>query len=441
VRFRASAIGARLGGEVVGPDVELDGVSIDSRSVERRNLFVPLVAERDGHEFVARAMAGGAAAYLTDRGPLDGVSGTAITVPDTGVALTELGRLARDRMDAPVIAVTGSVGKTSVKDMIAAACDTVRTTHASQRSFNNELGVPLTLANAPDDVELVVVEMGARGAGHIAELCQVARPTVGVVTRVALAHSELFGSLEAVAAAKGELIEALADDGVAVLNADDPHVAAMAGRTPARVLTFGAGAGDVRAAAVELDDELRPAFLAETPAGPVAVSLMVRGAHMALNATAALAAALAVGIDPSVAAEGLSQAELSPWRMEVLRAGNGLLVINDAYNANPTSMRAALAALAEIRAVDRTAVVGEMAELGPEGPGEHEAVAREVAEVGIRLIAVAAPAYGPTAIHVSDRTEAMNALGELGAEMAVLVKGSRVAGLEHLAAELLDANS
>jgi UDP-N-acetylmuramoyl-tripeptide--D-alanyl-D-alanine ligase len=337
--------------------------------------------------------------------------------------------------------VTGSVGKTSVKDLIAAGCETVRITHASERSFNNELGVPLTLLNAPEGVQVVVVEMGARGRGHISSLCRIARPTVGVVTRVALAHSDLFGSLEAVAAAKGELIEALPDDGVAELNADDPNVAAMAGLTSARVLTFGLEAGDVRASAVEVDGLLRPAFLADTPSGPVAVSLLVRGAHMVGNAAAALAACLAVGVDPATAAEGLSEAELSPWRMEVLQAGNGLIVINDAYNANPTSMRAALSALAEVRVVDRVAVVGVMGELGDEGPSEHVAVAEEAEEAGIRLIAVDAPAYGSSALHVSGRTEAINALGELGAEMAVLVKGSRVAGLELLAQELLDANS
>ncbi|MFV0260276.1 MAG: UDP-N-acetylmuramoyl-tripeptide--D-alanyl-D-alanine ligase [Acidimicrobiales bacterium] len=441
MRMRASVVAADLGGELIGPDVALGGASIDSRTVTPGQLFVPLVAERDGHDFVAAAVDAGASAYLSSVGPIDGVGAPAIVVDDTTVGLRELGRHARDRIGCPVIAVTGSVGKTSVKDLIAAACGPMRTTHASERSFNNELGVPLTLANTPDQAELVVVEMGARGVGHIARLCEIARPTVGVVTRVALAHSELFGSIDIVAAAKAELVAALPVDGVAVLNADDDRVAAMASIAPGRVTTYGIEAGDLQAMSIAVDGLLRPSFLAVGPAGPVAVSLPVRGVHMVSNAMAALAAASAVGVDLWSAAEGLSQAEISPWRMEVTRAGNGLIVINDAYNANPTSMRAALDALNQVRAVERIAVLGAMAELGEEGPAEHRAVAAEAVDAGIRLIAVDAPEYGPDAIHVPDRTAAVSALGELGAEMAVLVKGSRVAGLERLAAELVETNS
>ncbi len=438
--FKAKTLGTDLGGQIIGQDVDVAGVSIDSRSVADGNLFVPLVAERDGHEFVAAAVSAGAVCYLSSNGAVD-ERATAVVVPDTTAALTQLGRVARSRVEGPVVAVTGSVGKTSVKDLTAAACSATRKTHASEKSFNNELGVPLTLANAPDEVEVLILEMGARGVGHITELCEIGRPTVGVVTTVALAHSELFGSIEGVAAAKGELVEALPADGVAVLNADNPLVSAMSSRTSARVMSFGVDAGDVRATAIELDEVLRPSFTLETPSGSVDLKLEVRGAHMAMNAAAAVAAALAVGVDLADAAAGLTAAELSPWRMEVSRAGNGLLVINDAYNANPTSMRAALAALSEVAAAEFVAVVGEMAELGDEGEAEHLAITAEAAAAGVRLIAVSAPAYGEGALHVNDRTEALSALGELGDGMAVLVKGSRVAGLEILASELLAANS
>jgi len=438
VLFQAKNLSADLGGELVGDDVALRGVSIDSRLVDPGALFVPLVAERDGHDYIGAAIDAGAAGYLTAEGVLD-ERATAVLVLDTRAALTEIGRLARARLDGPVIAITGSVGKTSVKDLTAAACSAALRTHASEKSFNNELGVPLTIANAPDDAEVAVLEMGARGSGHIAELCEIGRPTVGIVTAVALAHSELFGSIEGVAAAKGELIEALPADGTAVLNADDPHVAAMAERSAAPVLTFGVGSGDVRATGIVLDDVLRPSFTLQTPSGSVELQLQVRGAHMALNAAAAMAAALAVGIAPADAAAGLATAALSPWRMDVTRSADGLIVINDAYNANPASMRAALGALAEVTADERIAVLGQMAELGDEGPAEHAAIAAEAAASGVRVIAVASPAYGPSAEHVADRREALAALGSPGAGTAVLVKGSRVAGLEVLAAELLGA--
>ncbi len=191
-------------------------------------LFVPIVAGRDGHEFVEAAMAAGAAAYLTAR---DSLGGTAVVVDDTGRALLDAGRLARTRLAGPVVGITGSVGKTSAKDLLAAVLRRRLRTTASERSFNNELGVPLTLLNAPDDAEVAVIEMGARGPGHIAALCSVAHPTIGLVTRIAPSHTEAFGSIEGIARAKGELVEALPADGTAVLNAFDERVAAMAART------------------------------------------------------------------------------------------------------------------------------------------------------------------------------------------------------------------
>ena len=436
MRFDSKNLGQQLGGEVLGPDTECRGVSIDSRSIAPGNLFVPIVAERDGHDFVPAAVGAGAVAYLSANGRI-GSDATAISVADTTAALTELGRVARKRLRGPVIGVTGSVGKTSVKDLTLAACASTKVAHASEKSFNNELGVPLTLANAPDDVDVVILEMGARGVGHIAVLCEIGRPTIGVVTTVALAHSELFGSIEGVAAAKGELIQALPSSGTAILNAENPYVAAMASLTDAAVVTFGTDSGDVRAVNIILDESLRPRFTIESPAGRADVALEARGAHMALNAAAAVAAALAAGVDLANAVAGLGQAVVSPWRMEVDTSPSGLIVINDAYNANPTSMRAALAALCETNTSERIAVIGEMAELGVEGPAEHEAIAAEAAALGVHVIAVAAPAYGTNVEHVADRSAALAALGTPGAGSAVLIKASRVAGLELLAADLL----
>ncbi len=440
MRFRLSELAAAVDGELIGPDGSIDGVSIDSRTVDTGQLFVPIVAERDGHEFISGALANGASAYLTARdaqpdAPADGAS--AIRVADTGRALTSLGVAARERLAGPVVGITGSVGKTSVKDLTRAACGP--TAWASAASFNNELGVPLTLSNAPDDTSVAVVEMGARGVGHIQELCSVARPTIGLVTCVALAHSELFGSIEAVAQGKGELIEAVPADGVAVLNADDPRVAAMAERTSARVMTYGLVGKDVLVESVEVDEVLRPSFTVRTDWGTAKLKLEVRGAHMALNAGAALAAALAAGVSFEAAVAGVQQGSLSRWRMEIGTGTDGLVVVNDAYNANPTSMRAALAGLRALDAEVRVAVVGAMAELGDEGPEEHLAITREAAADGIRVIAVDAPAYGSDATHVSGREEAFAALADVdGPGTAVLVKGSRVAALEELAERLLN---
>ena len=434
MRFRASEVAAAVGGRLVGADVDVEGAAIDSRLVTGGELFVPVVAARDGHDFVAAALDAGAAAYLTARGP---VGGTAVVVDDTSAALTALGRAARARLPDRVVAVTGSVGKTSVKDLARAILGRRGPIAASARSFNNELGVPLTLAGAPDEAWAAVVEMGSRGRGDLRLLCSIARPTVGVVTVVAPVHTETFGTVDDVARAKAELVEALPAHGTAVLNADDPRVRAMAGVTAASVVTFGTGDADVSAGAVELDGQLRASFRLRCPAGEADVRLEVPGRHQIGNALAATAAALATGATLDDVVRGLEGARLSEWRMALGRSPHGALVLNDAYNANPTSTGAALRALAELDAERRVAVLGTMAELGETSADEHRAVAALAADLGIRVVAVAEPAYGTEL--VDDMDAAIAALGPLGDGDAVLVKGSRVARLERLAARLLGA--
>jgi UDP-N-acetylmuramoyl-tripeptide--D-alanyl-D-alanine ligase len=429
VELLTSEIAKATGGALSGADVEVAGATIDSRQVVAGQLFVPVVASRDGHDFVAAAVAGGAAAYLTSRGPIEGVDAAAVEVGDTVEALAALGRHARTRLPERVVGITGSVGKTSVKDLLAQALAVRWRTSASTGSFNNELGVPLTLVNAADDTEALVVEMGARGVGHIAELSALASPTVGVVTRVAAVHTETFGTLEEVAAAKGELVEALPAGGYAILNAGDALVAAMASRTSAEIVTFGVG-GEVRAESPALDDELRPSFRLVSPWGGAPVRLAVRGEHMIDNALAAAAAALVCGVPVAAVAEAAGAAALSRWRMDLVRLASGALVVNDAYNANPTSMGAALRALARLPARRRVAVLGLMAELGASSDEEHVAVGRLARDLGIDVIGVAAPAYGGTTVAGIDDVPV--ALGPLGSGDAVLLKGSRVAGLERL---------
>jgi UDP-N-acetylmuramoyl-tripeptide--D-alanyl-D-alanine ligase len=334
-----------------------------------------------------------------------------------------------------VLGITGSVGKTSVKDLLASVLRERWTTAASARSFNNEIGVPLTLLCAPDGTEATVVEMGARGAGHIAELCKMAAPTVGIVTRVAAVHTEVFGDLPQIARAKGELVESLPADGSAVLNAADELVAAMAQRTDATVITYGRG-GDIRAEDVVVDADLRPRFHLVSPWGSEHVSLAVRGLHQVENALAAAAGGLVTDVSLSGVAAGLERAALSPWRMELATAPNGALILNDAYNANPTSMAAALESLHALPARRRIAVLGSMAELGSREAAEHAAIGAQAKELGIRVIAVAAAGYGGE--DVSSVTEAIERLGDISEGDAVLVKGSRVAGLERLAEALLE---
>ena len=428
-------VAAAVRGEVVGPPAVVTGASIDSRLAGAGHLFVPLVAERDGHDFIPAALEAGAAAYLTEREPIEGITATAVRVDDTMQALTRLGTVARDRLPEAVTGITGSVGKTSVKDLLAAALSTTHRTSASEKSFNNEIGVPLTLVNAPDETQRVVLEMGARGIGHIRALCDVARPTVAIVTMVAEVHTSEFGSIEEVARGKGELVESVPVDGHVVLNGSDARVRAMAARTEARVLTYGVS-GDVVAQRIDLDDHLRPRFRLSSPWGSVDVHLAVHGVHQVGNALAAAAAALVQDVPLEAVAEGLASAGLSPWRMELAHAPSGAVVLNDAYNSNPTALAAALHSLAALDVDRHRAVLGVMAELGAHSDQRHAEMGELAEELGIEVVTVDCPAYG-VGTDVPTVEAAVEVLGPLGHDDAVLVKASRSAGLERVAALLL----
>jgi UDP-N-acetylmuramoyl-tripeptide--D-alanyl-D-alanine ligase len=429
MRFRASDVARATGGRLVGPDSAIDGVSFDTRTLQPGQLFVPLVAERDGHDFVSAALEAGAAAYLTSR-PAQG--GSAIEVPDTLRALMQLAAHRRGGFTGPLVGVTGSVGKTSTKDLARAAIGATRRVWANERSFNNDQGLPTTILNAPDDTEVMVLEMGMRGFGEIARLCDIARPTIGVVTRVAEAHSDLVGGIEGVARAKAELVQALPADGVAVLNADDSRVLRMASLTDADVVLYGESEqAHVRAVDIELDHLARASFRAVTRWAEVPVRLGVSGRHMVSNALAALACTEVVGGSLYAAAEALADAGLSAMRMEVRRTAAGATVLDDSYNANPTSMKAALDALAAMPAVRRRAVLGLMAEIA-DPADEHRRVLEYATRLGIEVIAYGTDLYG-----IEPVADPVAALGSLTADEAVLVKGSRVMGLERVAAALL----
>ncbi len=433
---------------VIGP------VVVDSRRVTPGCLFVAVSGARvDGHDYAAQAVADGAPVVLASR-PL---SVPAVVVGDTVRALGDLARGYLHRLPNPVVVgITGSSGKTSTKDIVGQLLTKLGPTVAPEGSFNTEVGLPLTVLRADQDTKYLVLEYSARGLDHIAYLCGIARPQVGVVLNVGAAHLGEFGSRTAVAQAKGELIEALPDDGVAVLNADDYAVAAMASRTDARVVTFGLGAhADVRAFDVVLDALARPSFRMRTALGEVGVSLSLHGAHHVSNALAATAVALELGLDLDSVATALAGVEaVSRWRMQVSERADGLVVINDAYNANPESTKAALSALAAMGSGGERrmhAVLGVMAELGPTAASAHREVGAAAALIGVhQLVVVGAAAAGiadgaiegglePARVSVvDDVSEAVSLLErDLGRGDVVLVKASRSADLQRVAEALL----
>jgi UDP-N-acetylmuramoyl-tripeptide--D-alanyl-D-alanine ligase len=451
----AAAVAGRV--QDVDPSAEVDGLSIDSRSIRPGMLFAALPGERvDGHDYAAAAVTAGAAAVLAVRD----TGGPVILVDDVQEAMAALAAEALRRMpDVQVVALTGSAGKTSTKDLLAQLLASLGPTVAPPGSYNNDLGVPLTVLQCDADTRYLVLEMGARGLGHIARLCRIAPPDVGLVLNIGSAHLGEFGTREVTAQAKGELIEATRK--IAVLNADDRLVSAMASRVAdgVAIRTFGEARGaDVRAEGIDLDELGRPVFVLR--AGPdgrdtASVRLQTYGEHQVPNALAAAAVGLAFGMDLHDVAAALSVAtSRSRWRMEVSKRVDGLTVVNDAYNANPESMRAALKALVAIAAGRRSwAVLGQMAELGSDARAEHEGIGRLAVRLGVdRLVVVGNEAaamhagavlegsWSNESVHVADRDEALRLLeAEAGGDDVVLVKGSRVAGLERVAEAVLNA--
>jgi UDP-N-acetylmuramoyl-tripeptide--D-alanyl-D-alanine ligase len=460
IEMRLADVAAVTGGHLhrATGDELVRAVEFDSRAIRPGGLFLALPGERvDGHGFAAAAMAAGAAGVLAAR-PVDAPAvlvppapravGTGLdaTDPDgSGAAvLAALARLAAHVVAAlpglAVIGVTGSSGKTSTKDLLATVLRPLGPTVAPPGSFNNELGLPWTALRADAGTRHLVLEFSARGPGHIAALARAVPPRIGVVLNVGSAHLGEFGSVAAIAAAKGELVAALPADGVAVLNADDPAVRAMADRTEARAVLVGR-APDATVTARDLRlDAGRARFRLVTPAGSAEVALALVGAHHVGNALAAAAAAVELGGTPEGIAAALATATpASRWRMEVTDRPDGVTVINDAYNANPDSMRAALEALTALGAGRRTwAVLGRMGELGDDAPAAHAGVAAAARRLGVdELVAVDTPDY-PDARAVAGIDEAAELLGaELRPGDVVLIKASRAAGLERLAAALL----
>jgi UDP-N-acetylmuramoyl-tripeptide--D-alanyl-D-alanine ligase len=454
LELRASEIAAAVSGRLIGPDVMVRDVVIDSRRARRASLFFALRGTRtDGHRFVEDAVARGASGAVVSH---DGPSAPAafVLVPEPATALLDLARHHRRRLRGTAVAVTGSVGKTTTKDLVAAVLGRFRVA-ASPRSFNNEIGVPLTLLGADPRTEVLVAELGAGAVGEIAALCELVRPHIGIVTAVGPAHLETFGSLDNVARAKAELVEAVPSDGLAILNVDDPVVASFEHRSAAPVLSYGRGArATVRAHHVRVDHHGRPSFTATYGRSGVVVELPMVGEHMITPALAAIACGVALGVPIECAADALRTAETSPGRMRELRISDGVRVIDDAYNANPMSMaaglRAAVAARGDSAAI---AVLGAMEQLGSISRREHVRIGRAAVALGFEhLIAVGEDARpileGALAAGIPRRRARWVAAPTQAAEEVrsvarpgdvVLVKGSRAARLERVVEALCGA--
>lgn len=442
----AREIALRTGGVVVGDDTAVaTSWAFDSRDLVPGACFVALEGERDGHEFVGAAFDAGATVALVSR-PV-AAHGTLVIVEDTLAALQTVARTEREvRGHVRVVGVAGSTGKTSTKDLLAGVLGSL-SVHANRESYNNEFGLPVTLLNAPDHVDVVVAELGERYPGDLARLCEIARPEVGIVTNVGLAHAEYLGGAEGAAEVLAELLEAFPAGGLAVLNADDEWTGFLAQRTEATVVTVGrAESADYRITEVEVAGDLTVSF--EVSGRRLHVPL--RGEHHVHNA--AMAAAVAregFAVSWSDIEAGVRTTRASRWRMEVFERADDVVVVNDAYNANPDSMAAALRALVRVPARRRRiAVLGDMRELGHHAGAAHANVGRLAADLGVEfvvgvgeggaLIADTAGAAGAAAHRVADAAAA----GALVAGLvrpgdAVLVKASRAVGLQRVAEALL----
>jgi UDP-N-acetylmuramoyl-tripeptide--D-alanyl-D-alanine ligase len=453
IAMTAAEIAAATGGRCQAPrDATVTAPAVvDSRLIETGGVFVALPGEHaDGHDFVAAALAGGATLVIAERE----VDGPCIVVENGEKALGALAREVLCRLrstgEITVIGITGSVGKTTTKDLLAQLLEASGPTVAPAASFNNEIGLPLTVLRADERTRYLVLEMGASGPGHLDYLTDIAPPDVAVVLVVGRAHLGGFGGIEAVAAAKAEIVAGLAPGGLAVLNADDARVAAMSVRAPGEVLWFGEGAAaQVRAEDVIVDETGRARFTLRGPGGTAPVTLQLVGEHHILNALAAAAAAIAAGLTvPDVATRLSAARAISPHRMAVTERPDGITVIDDSYNANPDSMRAALKALAVMAGRERRsiAVLGEMLELGEDTRVAHDELGRLAVRLNISVLVVVGDgaraihdgaahegSWGEESILVQDVDAAEEFLDRMIAPGdVVLVKSSHGAGLWRL---------
>ncbi len=386
--------------------VEIKGVSIDSRTVKEGELFIAIKGDRfDGHDFVADAIGRGAWGALVERSALEkrhaAMSGlkNVIAVEDTLVSLQEMSMIHRKRFSIPFVGITGSNGKTTTKEMLAAILLRKGPVLKNEGNLNNHIGVPLTLFKLSDRHRSAIIEMGMSGLGEIETLTRLAMPSVGVITNIGPAHLQFLGSVDTVAQAKGELLEGLGSNGTAVLNADDRFFDALRAKHPGRTISFGMEErADVRADDIRQDKDATE-FTLSAEGRKVRVRISAAGRHNVYNALAAAAAALALDLSLETIRDGLEGFRPVAMRSEI-RESRGVTIIADCYNANPGSMQAALEMLASLRRGDRKAiaVLGDMLELGETGPEAHRAAGRTAAELGVDLLVT----VGPLSVHAAE---------------------------------------
>ncbi len=457
MRLKGTEIIEKSGGRLLQgePDQFISGCAIDSREVCSGNLFIPFAGERtDGHLYIARAAEQGAAAAFHELGkpqdPKIPPDFLLIGVESTLGALQQLAAAYRKYFDLPVVGITGSSGKTTTKDFTAGVLSVKYNVLKTTGNLNNEIGLPLTILQLTEDHQVAVLEMGMSAAGEIKTLCEIANPTIGVITNIGEAHVELLGSIEAIARAKGELLDYLGSGGVAVLNGDDPRLLDLGERFPGKAYYYGFNQGDIKGLQLSHRGEKsfsRVRFPNNTEGW---IESPLPGRESVSNALAALTVGYLLELNLPQMHQGLKASEFSAGRFQVLHTEDGMTLIDDTYNANPSSVRAALKVLADTDKLQKVAVLGDMLELGDAAKEAHLSVGRFVAECGINcLVAVGelsrdmvegAKSAGITAVYsCPDHDQALDALKKLGlnGDWAILVKGSRGMRMEVIARALI----
>ena len=429
----ASEVASVAHGTLVGLDCEASGIAFDSRTLRHGQAFVALGGEVDGHDYLQAAATAGAPFAIVQRGRSIAAL-TCVEVDDCDAALTSLGRHCRERLSGStngrVIGITGSVGKTSTKDLVLAILKSqFANSHGPEKSLNNDIGVPVTIINAPDACDALVLEMGMRGLGEIARLCDVAQPQIGVITEVGDAHSERVGGIEGVVRAKAELLHTLPQSGIAIVNSDSVNAMKTVHSIAARVMTFGSSETAAVRWEIVSSDERGCCTVRFTTGDQSAVGVVpLPGIHMASNAASAVAVGITCGIGIAQCVEALSNTQSASQRMQWVIGRNGIRILDDSYNANPVSVAAALRTLAETPAKQRYAVLGVMAEV-LHSDVAHQDIAALCGQLGIELLALETDLYGTNALSLSDIA---SALGGGDSTTVVLVKGSRVAATERV---------
>lgn len=437
MRITASDVAHITGGHLVGPDCGAVGVSFDSRSLSHGEMFVAVVAERDGNDFVSAARDNGATFAVVSRGrSVEGM--TCVEVDDTTVALAQMGRHYRNAMsklvDGRVVGITGSAGKTSTKNLVRAVLSQqFHHVHAAMHSLNNDIGVPVTILNAPDDIDALVLEMGMRGFHEIERLCSIASPTIGVITNIGDAHGERVGGAAGIARAKGELVESLPSHGTAILNGDDEWLPALHNRATCPVLTFGSSPSSDLVWRVESMDDMGIATATfEFRGEKTTVTPALPGVHMVSNAAAAVLVGVACGMTFLSACSGVGLETQETGRMAWFTDSLGRRILDDSYNANESSMVAALKVLASATGNHKIAVLGRMAEVA-DSVAAHSSVAAFAQQCGIHVVSLETDLYGVPASSLDDT---LRILRDRQWD-SLLVKGSRSAATERVVQALL----